>query len=396
MDQQRRMTESMLADMSPILREKYAHLKKINMELQEDLERKQEALDSLNDKIERLEDEVSQSPVKQEAVNLHEKIFELEDKRNALLDEMERNKKSSPAEERERLLRQVKEDNQETARIEKRVSEIKEKIESIQEEIRNLDMDLEEHQGERTAKYKELKKREETMQEFLDGFEENKRSEMDQCKQLQSDVVTLLERISRALIQTKHMPNVEDFKQIKDDLSFKETEMVKSSETNKGLDSERRRLQMDLEKVNQLETKITTELNSLKDRINKMSEDITLYSDIDGLKRQAEEKRKLLVAEKEELLSQRVTLKQDVGNLSSQYDAMKAQLQDNETYIQIGNLERKWQHLEQNNFAMKEYIAQKNAESDYGKIKDEIVLSAQQINQGIIKALNNAPRSGIN
>lgn len=153
---------------------------------------------------------------------------------------------------------------------------------------------------------------------------------------------------------------------------------------------------MDLEKVNQLETKITTELNSLKDRINKMSEDITLYSDIDGLKRQAEEKRKLLVAEKEELLSQRVTLKQDVGNLSSQYDAMKAQLQDNETYIQIGNLERKWQHLEQNNFAMKEYIAQKNAESDYGKIKDEIVLSAQQINQGIIKALNNAPRSGIN
>ena len=41
-------------------------------------------------------------------------------------------------------------------------------------------------------------------------------------------------------------------------------------------------------------------------------------------------------------------------------------------------------------------IAQKNAESDYGKIKDEIVLSAQQINQGIIKALNNAPRSGIN
>lgn len=28
-----------------------------------------------------------------------------------------------------------------------RISEIKEKIESVQEEIRNLDMDLEEHQG---------------------------------------------------------------------------------------------------------------------------------------------------------------------------------------------------------------------------------------------------------
>ena len=40
-------------------------------------------------------------------VNLHEKVAELEEKKNSLLDEMERNKKSSPTEERERLLKQV-------------------------------------------------------------------------------------------------------------------------------------------------------------------------------------------------------------------------------------------------------------------------------------------------
>eukprot|EP00795_Rhopilema_esculentum_P004799 gene4799-21108_t len=389
-DQQRRMTESMVADMlslifstfilqHPKLREKYAQLKKINLSLQGDLESKQQLLDSLNDKTERLEDEVAQSPIKQEAVTLYEKAAELEEKKASLLEEMERNKKSSPAEERERLLKQVKEDNQEVARIENRISEIKEKIDNVQEEIRNLDMDLEEHQGlvtvpvsycqnqyglhpfggiarvfvlrlvwwlgffpsghligrgERTAKYKELKKREETMQEFLDTFEENKSGELGQCKQIQSNIVTLLERVSRALVQTKHMPNFEDFRQMKDDLNFKETEMIKSSETNKGLDSEQRRLQMDLEKVNQLESKITTELDSLKKRIDKMTEEIALYSDIDGVKKQAEEKRKLLMSEKEELLSQRETLKQDVKNLSSQYDAMKAQLQENETFIQ--------------------------------------------------------------
>ncbi|XP_065069175.1 intraflagellar transport protein 74 homolog [Rhopilema esculentum] len=394
-DQQRRMTESMVADMHPKLREKYAQLKKINLSLQGDLESKQQLLDSLNDKTERLEDEVAQSPIKQEAVTLYEKAAELEEKKASLLEEMERNKKSSPAEERERLLKQVKEDNQEVARIENRISEIKEKIDNVQEEIRNLDMDLEEHQGERTAKYKELKKREETMQEFLDTFEENKSGELGQCKQIQSNIVTLLERVSRALVQTKHMPNFEDFRQMKDDLNFKETEMIKSSETNKGLDSEQRRLQMDLEKVNQLESKITTELDSLKKRIDKMTEEIALYSDIDGVKKQAEEKRKLLMSEKEELLSQRETLKQDVKNLSSQYDAMKAQLQENETFIQLGNLERKWQHLEQNNFAMKEYIAQKKAESDYGSLKDEISNAVQQVNQAIIKSLNSTSRVGV-
>eukprot|EP00794_Sanderia_malayensis_P007768 gene7768-8614_t len=414
-DQQKRMTESMVADMPSTLREKYAQLKKINLTLQRDLEAKEAELDELSIKIERFEDEVSHSTIKQEAVSLHEKISELEEKKKSLVDEMERNKKSSPAEERERLLKQVKEDNQEIARIENRISEIKEKIENVQEEVRNLDMDLEEHQGERTAKYKELKKRDETMQDFLDSFESNKRTELDECKQLQSNIVTLLERISRAMIQTKHMPNVDEYKQIKDDLSFKENEMVKSSETNKGLDGEHRKLQMDLDKVNQLESKITTELDTLKEKIREMEEAIGTYSDIDALKKQADEKKRshdwpinfanfvpvtrdraligqiyglrvrreitecsgndvyqlqlayyykdmnfirvfTLMSEKQELLSQRETLKKDVQNLSSQYDGMKVDLQDNETYTQLGNLERKWQHLEQNNFAMKECL----------------------------------------
>ncbi len=40
-------------------------------------------------------------------MSLYEKISELEEKKQSLMDEMERNKKSSPAEERERLLKQV-------------------------------------------------------------------------------------------------------------------------------------------------------------------------------------------------------------------------------------------------------------------------------------------------
>ena len=42
--------------------------------------------------------------------------------------------------------------------------------------------------------------------------------------------------------------------------------------------------------------------------------------------------------------------------LSMQYEAIKAQLNENETHAQLGNLERKWQHHEQNNFVMKECI----------------------------------------
>lgn len=45
-----------------------------------------------------------------------------------------------------------------------------------------------------------------------------------------------------------------------------------------------------------------------------------------------------------------------VQELSSKYDTVKAELHENETHTQLGNLERKWQHHEQNNFVMKECI----------------------------------------
>ncbi|XP_020619601.1 intraflagellar transport protein 74 homolog [Orbicella faveolata] len=87
----------------------------------------------------------------------------LGEKKQSLIDEMEKENRGTPAEERERLLKQVKEDNQEIARMERKTAELREKIETVNGEIQQLDMDLEEHQGEQNVKYKELKKREETM-----------------------------------------------------------------------------------------------------------------------------------------------------------------------------------------------------------------------------------------
>ena len=107
-------------------------------------------------------------------MRLYDQINELEIQRDNYLEET-RNKQS-PAEERERLLKQVKEDNQEIASLERqsvishdlhhcqkkylnyevnyivmkwfyRTNEFREKIDNIEEEIRQLDLDIEENQG---------------------------------------------------------------------------------------------------------------------------------------------------------------------------------------------------------------------------------------------------------
>jgi peptidoglycan hydrolase CwlO-like protein len=55
----------------------------------------------------------------------------------------------------------VKEDSQEAAGMERRLVELQEKIQANQEELSHLDRELEDYEGEKGAKYLELRKKEE-------------------------------------------------------------------------------------------------------------------------------------------------------------------------------------------------------------------------------------------
>ena len=80
--------------------------------------------------------------VKREAVGLYEQVGAAEARRGEL---------QAPQQERDRLLAQVKEDN---------------------EEISMMEWQIVKAQSERNQKYRELKKREETMDQFLGAFDE--------------------------------------------------------------------------------------------------------------------------------------------------------------------------------------------------------------------------------
>jgi len=60
--------------------------------------------------------------------------------------------------------------------------------------------------------------------------------------------------------------------------------------------SESAKLQQDLMKIMQLDTKVTQELQMLRERIAKMTAELETYSNIDKLKQDAEAKRKVYIA----------------------------------------------------------------------------------------------------
>ncbi|XP_060065256.1 intraflagellar transport protein 74 homolog [Ylistrum balloti] len=378
LDQEKRMADNLVNDMNPEMREKYVKLKDMNEHMLRQLEKGQQELDVLNSKIDTQQEELSLSQVKQEAVRLYEQLNELESKRDSLIEETKTT--VSPAEERERLLKQVKEDNQEIASVERQTKEIREKIEQMQEESRQLDIDIEENQGERNQKYKELKKREETMDEFLNTFEESKSQEAQRINQLEQNVVSILEHISRNMTRFSHLPSQQELATMKQDLDFKTGEMKKSETTTLGLAAESDKLQQDLQKVEQLEDKINSELVVLGDKIATMEKELEVYSDLDTLRRNSEQKKKKLMEDRIVLQKRRDTFKKTMQHLTAKYEGLKSHLKDNETFNQLENLERKWQHHEQNNFVMKDFIAAKTMECDFRPVSRKVSTAIEDYN----------------
>ncbi|KAM6303087.1 intraflagellar transport protein 74 homolog [Podargus strigoides] len=369
---------------------KYMEMKAANEKLSQELVVQQQELDAVNVKEEALRAEIAHSQVKQEAVHLYEKLHDLEKRRDQTIAE-DKNMEFQEEEERERLLKQIKDDSQEIAIMERQLTEVKEKTNHFKKGIQRLDVDLEKHQGEESRKYKELKKREESMDNFLETFEEVKNQELERKAQIEANIVALLEHSSKNVNRMKQMSSVtnQDLRIMQEDLTFKSSEMQKSQSTAKNLLTESQKLQMDLQKMELLEGKMVDELASLKDKIEQKKTELEVYNDLPALKASGEEKIKRLKDDKEKLTKRRDAFKKIMEQLNAEYDALKRELQENETHSQLTNLERKLQHLEQNNFMMKEFIATKSQESDYHPIVKNVRKLVAEHNKALIEALQN-------
>uniref|UniRef100_A0A803TR77 Intraflagellar transport 74 n=1 Tax=Anolis carolinensis TaxID=28377 RepID=A0A803TR77_ANOCA len=380
--QEKQAAENIIKNMSEEDQVKYMETKMANEKLLQELSALQQELDALNMKEQALEGEIAHSQVKQEALQLYEKLHGLEEHRNQMI--LEDKNMGSPQEERERLLKQVKEDNQEIASMERQLTEIKEKIDQINEGIRQVDMDLEEQQELRIV----LRL---VSRDFLESFEETKNQELERKTQIEANIVAILEHSSRNVNRMKQISSVtnQELKIMQEDLTFKSSEMQKSQSTAKNLGSDCQRLQMDLQKMGLLEGKMKDELASLKEKTEQMTKDLELYNNLPALKAAGEERKNKLQEEKETLTKHRNAFKKIMEEMNTEYEGLKLQLQENETHAQLTNLERKWQHLEQNNFVMKEFIATKTQESDYRPVVKNVTKQIAEYNKTLIEALEN-------
>uniref|UniRef100_A0A1A8NJ90 Intraflagellar transport 74 homolog n=3 Tax=Nothobranchius pienaari TaxID=704102 RepID=A0A1A8NJ90_9TELE len=383
---ERRVADEVVQAMPALNQEKYFTMTAANKQLLHELAVLQEELDSLLTRKGDSEAEISHSLTKREVVRLHDLLSELEAKRDAM--EAEHKSLDSPKEQREKLLQQMKADNQEIASMERQLSEISGRTRQILEEAEHLEQGSDAAQGECQQKYKMLKRKENEMDELLDSYKQLEADELEKLTQSQENIVSVLELCSRNMLRLRQVDTMtaSELRNMQEVLFNKETEVVQSESTAKGLTIESLRLHQDLEKVQQLEAKIKSELSTLKEQLSNMKSELDTFRDLNTLRHTAEEKRKRLLESQASLAQRRDSFMQLLEEMNQKYEAQKTKLQENETHTQLANLERKWQHLEQNNYVMKEFIASKTQQCEYASITNNVYQLVAEYNKSLMDA----------
>ena len=62
---------------------------------------------------------------------------------------------------------------------------------------------------------------------------------------------------------------------------------------------------------------------------------------------------------------------------------------ENDTHVQLANLEKKLSHLEQNNFSVEEFIANKRAELNFEPVKNKVLKMQWEYNRMLVDGTKN-------
>jgi intraflagellar transport protein 74 len=372
---EKRKREKILEKLHGTQREKYEKIKIENDRLQEEMNKEQNKINKLKDNVNTMKEQISLSSIKLEAAQLLDNLYEYELKREHLKEELLN--KLNPQEEREMLVKQVKQDNLEIVSIEKQINELKENKESIKRDLNEQQLNNNNNQlqsksqqlnEDDTKKYKELKKRELQMDEFMNIFDDNKRNELDLLQLTRKNINGLLEVISKHELRTKQQDSL----------------LVQSSSSN--LNNNNYKMS-DLLKVNELEIQIKKELIELKDKLNKMNKDLIIFNDLDNLKEKSLARKEQLIVEKQNLTKYKENVKYEIESLYMQVQTIEAQLNDNETHNQLCSLEKKLQNIEQQNYLIKDAINQYQANSSFENMKNKVMILIKEHNKWLQEQL---------
>jgi len=384
---QKRMEDKM-NELAPAKRQQYYDLQQENQGLLDGVAKLEAENSELSVQMHALEAELNNNHIKQRAMSLTEQIRLLQAKKHEL--EAEDTKlQLSPEEQREQLKQKILKDNQDVANAEGQIKELQDQLRKYEAKLKSARAGSASEPApamDTKEKYEQVLRQERELSDFIDNFDSNKQSALQEMRRHKDTIVQLLDRISKGLTLQGNLPSQRKFREMQDELEYKKVQMENAQTTQTRLQQELDLRKSELEKINTLEDKIKLELTALNTKIETMNEELVTFTRLDLLKEKSEETKRRMEAAQVRLSQQRECTKALITDKNSKFEAKRNQLQENELYIALEKLETKMRSLEQNIFQIMDFIKAKERETDYKPMLMEITNVCELLNVECQKA----------
>uniref|UniRef100_A0A0K0EDN1 Intraflagellar transport protein 74 homolog n=1 Tax=Strongyloides stercoralis TaxID=6248 RepID=A0A0K0EDN1_STRER len=353
-----------LAAIDSSLKDKHENLIKEVEKKKNDIKEANSLINSLDKRREEIDNVIGNAPLKQQALVLNERILELKNKKKKIEEEIGTNE--TPEDLRDRLLEQVRKNNEEISIMEKQIDEIVQNIDNVKEEINEFDNNFETLAGDKSEKYREMM----IMEKQIDEFFINYIGELSNTAKILNDkeieIVILLEKISI------NMENNDMYK--KEDIKNKESNDPEIlAEVH--LDLQEKLLQI-ADKVWELEQQIEDGKKEYhKIQIDLGIEDESLNEDNINNKVKKLENIKNTLQEKENEFNQ----------LKNKNKELLMKLQENENYDKIIVLEEANINKQKEISTLKEKVEKLRMTKDYETIKNNCMEKYKKLNLRLIE-----------
>ncbi|XP_017493797.1 PREDICTED: intraflagellar transport protein 74 homolog [Rhagoletis zephyria] len=263
--------------------------------------------------------------------------------------------------ERGHLLAQVKRDNNYIASLEAKTEALAKALEEANGEIEFY------RDGAKVIKFADLKQKEKTFDDFMASFTEAKEDRRQRMETVNHEITDISNKLARCL---KYL-NI--LKQISD---------VSTGAYNilNELIIQKRKLELELNKNQQMTAKASTEKEILSNKIGKLQESINSYSDISKLKAQVEARLENTKQATEKARQEMAAVKLQMEGVSSELREIRMELEKSAAFGEARQLEEKLRAL----LRVNETLKANDKSQMMGELKSIVLEKAKTYNQTLM------------
>ena len=376
--------EQRLLDLDPDQKNEYEAIREENQNYVLQIYQLREEMADLNSQLVEGENSLRNNPNKMEAHKLKDSINLLRRKKEEL--ELQTNESGLSIDElKQRLMAKAKEQTMEKNNIDKKIPDTRKLIEANKKAIIEIEKEMKSQQSaDNTKAFDSIAEKDKEMSAFIENHENIKRNYYKEIRAKEEVVLALLRNISEK-INLGEKP-LEGGTGIKERIKEKKDMIEKSENTLEEAKAKYEELVIKLQRLDKLDETLKKDIENYKEKLLRINNDISKKFDKveeqkDFLKRDAERKKKLLVI----LNQNKENYSKLLTSLTLKNRTKNTQLEDNDIYKRLHELEVKMQQNENTIYSLQSYIDSKANENQYGNLLKECMELQQKINEELLK-----------